>query len=109
MTVGSELGQGAGVLSHAAVLVHEARADFAAQSRTLDGQIQAVRGRWVGSGAQAFFALHAGWQERHRQVMTALDRLATSLTATERDNLATDSQAADDVRGLRSRLEQVRA
>lgn len=100
--------QGDHALSHAARLVADAKADFVAQSHTLDGQIAAVRGRWGGDGAAAFFVLHHQWQDKHRTVLSALDRLASSLVATEKDNMHTDAQVGTTMHQLVGRLGAVR-
>lgn len=102
------MGQTDRALSRAAALVADARADFVAQSNTLDGQISAVRGRWNGDGATAFFILHREWHEKHRVVVGALDRLASALVATEKDNMHTDHQAGAAMHQLAGRLGQVR-
>lgn len=99
-----EFGQGDGTLTHAAGLVTDARTDFTACSARLDGQIAAVRGRWGGQGAQAFFILHQAWTEKQRTIVDALDDFAASLTSTERDNTATDDGIGASYALLRGRL-----
>lgn len=98
------VGQGAGVLSHAAKLVVDAKADFAKQSSTLDGQIAAVKGRWGGAGAQAFHALHTAWMEKHQTIISALNNFEASLQQTEKDNTQTDQSAGDSMTTLSNRL-----
>lgn len=104
MTTSPVMGQTEHALSHAARLVADARSDFSAQSASLDAQIDAIRGRWGGDGATAFFLLHRQWHEKHRTVVAALDRLASSLVATERDNMHTDGQVGSTMHRLVGRL-----
>lgn len=97
-------GQAHGALGRAAGLVTEAKVDFERQSQRLDGQIAAIRGRWGGDGASAFFTLHRAWQDQHRIVVGALDRFHAALVETERDNLRVDQQAGDAMHRLAGRL-----
>lgn len=85
-----EMGQTAGALSRAAVLVADAKADFDGLAARLDVQLESSRGLWLGAGSDAFFALQDAWQARQRQIVGALDGLAASLRTTEADNAATD-------------------
>lgn len=105
----TEFGQGAGVLSRAATMVSEAREDFDGHAKTLDGQIAAVRGRWGGAGANAFFVLHQSWTEKHKVVVTALDKFAASLTETEKDNTRVDEEAGAFMNNLINKLGQVQS
>jgi WXG100 family type VII secretion target len=95
----AEMGQGQGVLSKGAALVGDAKADLDSMSTTLDGQVQGLRGRWLGAGGTAFFALHQAWTEKQRAIVQALDEFECALRSTERDNVATDeAQSANYVR-----------
>ncbi len=85
-----EMGQGEKTLSRAAGLVADAKADFDGFSRRLDAQIAGLQGRWAGSGATAFFALHRAWTEKQEVITRALNGFEASLGSTERDNVATD-------------------
>jgi WXG100 family type VII secretion target len=97
-------GQAHGALGRAAGMVAEAKIDFELQSRRLDGQIDAIRGRWGGDGARAFFVLHQAWHEQHAIVVRALDRFHSSLLATEQDNTRVDQQAGDVMHRLAGQL-----
>lgn len=99
-----ELVQGEGALVRAASFVSDARSDFTALSRRLDGQIASVHGRWGGRGAEAFFILHQAWTEKQQTIVGALDRFAESLTTTERDNTTTDDEIGGGYARLRGRL-----
>jgi len=59
-------------------------------SKTLDGQIAGLQGKWAGAGGTAFFGLHQAWTEKQRIITNALDEFAASLTSTEHDNVNTD-------------------
>ena len=85
-----EMGQGEKTLTGAAGLVADAKTDFDGLSRRLDAQLAGLQGRWVGSGATAFFALHRAWTERQEVITGALNEFEASLISTERDNVATD-------------------
>ena len=85
-----DMGQGERTLSRAAGLVADAKTDFDAFSRRLDGQIAGLQGGWAGAGATAFFALHQAWTEKQNVITGALNEFEASLTSTERDNVATD-------------------
>ena len=86
----NEMGQGEGTLSRAAVLVADAKRDFDALSRQLEGRIQGLQGRWAGQGGAAFFALHAAWSDKQRTIVGALDDFERSLHTTEKDFVGTD-------------------
>ncbi|GAB2979277.1 WXG100 family type VII secretion target [Nocardioides montaniterrae] len=98
------VGQGAGVLSQAAKLVADAKADFAKQSQNLDSQIAQVKGRWGGAGATAFHSLHVAWTEKHQTIVNALNNFEASLQATEKDNMNTDQSAGDAMTSLSNKL-----
>ena len=68
----------------------DAKTDFDGFSRRLDAQIAGLQGRWTGSGATAFFALHRAWTEKQDVITRALNEFEASLVSTERDNVATD-------------------
>ena len=89
-----EMGMGVGTLGRGADLVGAARADFDRMSAELDQEIDQLRPRWQGAGGRAFFVLKDAWHDRHRQVVAALDELATALRDTGRDVLATDEAQA---------------
>ena len=90
MAGAAEMGQGEGTLTRAAGLVAEAKQDFDTMSKTLEGQIAGLQGKWAGAGGQAFFGLHQAWTEKQRIITRALDEFSASLTSTERDNVNTD-------------------
>ena len=100
----AEMGQGEGALSRGAGLVADAKVDFDRISSKLDGQIQGLRGRWQGAGGTAFFALHQAWTEKQRVIVQALNEFESALTATERDNLATDEAQSANYARTTSRL-----
>ncbi len=93
-----------GVLSLAAGKVSQARSDVTGLCLQLDGQIEGLRAKWGGEGARAFCHLHAGWQDKQRRIVGALDTLASSLQDTDRDNTATDRAQAEASTSLASRL-----
>lgn len=101
-----EFGQGEKVLSHGAGKVTEAKADFERMARTLEGQISAVK--WGGAGAQAFTTLHQAWMEKHKVVVSALDRFAAELTATEKDNERVDQEQQGYMTNLLNKLGDVK-
>ena len=101
-----EFGHAEGALKQIAERVVQAKQEFGNHAATLDGQIQALRGKWEGAGGQAFHTLHVAWTEKHKVVVTALDRFHASLTATEADNKAVDEQAGAGMNNLLNRLGQ---
>ena len=103
----TEFGQGEQVLTRAAGMVAEARADFEGHAKTLSGQIDAIRNRWGGAGASAFFVLHQAWTEKHQVVISALDKFALDLVDTERDNTRVDDEAGAFMNNLINKLGQV--
>ena len=103
----NELGHGEGALTRAAQLVTDAKQKFERQSDTLEGQIADLKGRWEGDGGRAFHLLHAAWTEKHKVVVTALDKFAASLTETEKDNVAIDQQAGAGMNALINKLGQL--
>jgi WXG100 family type VII secretion target len=100
----TEMGQGTHTLSRAAARVREARHDLDRLSTVSQGQVAGLRGRWVGAGGEAFFALHRGWTERQAEITRALDELATALTATEKDVTSTDEAVSASYRRVAGRL-----
>lgn len=89
-----EMGMGVGTLGRGADLVDGARQDFDRLGARLDHEIDLLRPRWQGAGADAFFAVKEAWTDRQGVVVAALDGLATALRGTERDVLDTDDAQA---------------
>jgi WXG100 family type VII secretion target len=100
----NEFGQGEGVLTRAAGMVADARADFNNISRQLTDQISSVQGRWGGQGATAFFALQQAWTEKQQTIVDALNEFENSLGATERDNVNTDESQGTNFANLTHKL-----
>ena len=100
----SEMGQGEGTLSKGAAMVGQARADLDSIGTRLEGQIQGLRGLWLGAGGTAFFALHRAWTDKQRIIVRALEELEGALTSTERDNVATDEAQSANYARTASRL-----
>ena len=100
----NEFGQGEGVLTRAAGMVADARADFNNISRQLTDQISGVQGRWGGQGATAFFALQQAWTEKQQVIVDALNEFESSLGVTERDNVNTDESQGTNFANLTSKL-----
>jgi WXG100 family type VII secretion target len=101
----NEMGQGHGTLTKAAGLVEEARIDFDNLSKTLDGQIADLKGKWNGAGGQAFMVLHASWTEKHKFIVKALNDFEQSLRSTEKDNTSTDDNVAGVANSYASKLD----
>ena len=99
-----EMGQGEKTLTRAAGLVSDAKSDFDSMSRTLDGQIQGLQGKWAGAGGSAFFALHQAWTEKQTVITNALNEFEASLTSTERDNMNTDETQSSSYNRFAGRL-----
>jgi WXG100 family type VII secretion target len=99
-----EMGQGEKTLTRAAGLVADAKSDFESMSRTLDGQIQGLQGKWAGAGGSAFFALHQAWTEKQTVITNALNEFEASLTSTERDNMSTDEAQSSSYNRFAGRL-----
>lgn len=99
-----EFGHAEGALKAIAARVLEAKAEFKQHSTTLDGQIQALKGKWEGDGGRAFQVLHAAWTEKHTVITTALDKFHASLTETEKDNVAVDQAAGGEMNNLLNKL-----
>jgi WXG100 family type VII secretion target len=99
-----EFGQGEGVLTHAAGMVADARADFNKISRQLTDQISQVQGRWGGQGATAFFALQQAWTEKQQVIVDALNEFEHSLGVTEHDNVSTDESQGTHFANLTHKL-----
>ena len=104
MTSAAVFGHGEGTLKRAAGLVSDARGDFNRLSNRLEHQINGVRGKWGGAGADAFFILHNAWQEKHRTVVSALDSFESALTRTESDDASTDETQSASYAALAGRL-----
>jgi len=99
-----EMGQGEGTLSKGAALVAGAKVDLDRINSKLDGQIQGLRGRWIGSGGTAFFTLHRAWTERQQTIVRTLNDFESALVSTERDNVSTDEAQSAGYARTTSRL-----
>jgi WXG100 family type VII secretion target len=99
-----EMGQGEHTLTRAAGLVVEARQDFDGLSKSLEGKIAGLQGKWAGAGGSAFFALHQAWTEKQRVITNALNEFEASLTSTEKDNLNTDQNQSSNYNRFAGRL-----
>ena len=104
MSGAAEMGQGERTLTRAAGLVAEAKQDFDSMSKTLEGQIAGLQGKWAGAGGTAFFSLHQAWTEKQRVITNALNEFEASLTSTERDNVNTDETQSSNYSRVAGRL-----
>jgi len=98
------MGQGERTLTRAAGLVAEAKQDFDSMSKTLEGQIAGLQGKWAGAGGTAFFSLHQAWTEKQRVITNALNEFEASLVSTERDNVNTDETQSSNYSRVAGRL-----
>ncbi|GAA1511455.1 WXG100 family type VII secretion target [Nocardioides humi] len=101
-----EFGQAEGALKRVAERVVQAKEEFGGHASTMDGQLERLRLEWQGSGGLSFNNLKQAWLEKHKVVITALDRFHASLTETEADNRAVDEQAGSEMVNLLNRLGQ---
>jgi len=100
----NEMGMGEGTLGKAAQLVSGAKQDFDRLSGELEGQIGDLRGKWAGSGGQAFFVLHQAWTEKQKVIVKALNDFETSLLGTQKDVSSTDDTQASNFNNFQNRL-----
>lgn len=100
----NEMGMGEGTLGKAAQLVSGAKQDFDRLSGELDGQISGLRGKWAGSGGQAFFVLHQAWTEKQKVIVSALNEFENSLLGTQKDVTGTDDTQASNFNNFQNRL-----
>ena len=100
----NEMGMGEGTLRKAAQLVSGAKQDFDRLSGDLEGQIGDLRGKWAGSGGQAFFVLHQAWTEKQKVIVSALNEFENSLLGTEKDVTSTDDSQASNFNNFQNRL-----
>ena len=73
-------------------------------SKTLDGQIAGIQGKWAGAGGTAFIGLHQAWTEKQRVITNALNEFQASLTSTEKDNVSTDETQSSNYSRVAGRL-----
>lgn len=99
-----QIRQSEAALSNAATRVADCKRDLLQFSHQLDGQLQGLRSQWQGQGGTAFMKLHQAWDERQRQITSALDRFEESLITTEKDNVATDDAASSALHKIAARL-----
>lgn len=104
MSGAPEMGQGEATLTRAAGLVSEAKQDFDSMSKTLEGQIAGLQGKWAGAGGTAFFSLHQAWTEKQRIITNALNEFEASLVSTEKDNVSTDDTQSSNYSRVAGRL-----
>lgn len=100
----SSMGQEAAALSRGAEQVRLAQGDVTRLCQQLTGEMQQTRPHWQGGGGRAFHGLMEVWAERQQRIVGALEGLAASLDATERDNVGTDEHQAAAASGLAARL-----
>jgi WXG100 family type VII secretion target len=100
----NEFGQAHGALTRAAGMVMDAKQDFDGLSKTLDGQIANLQGKWAGAGGAAFFQLHAAWTETQKVIVSALNEFHDSLVKTEKDNTSTDEAQGQNFSNFQSRI-----
>jgi WXG100 family type VII secretion target len=79
-------------LTRAARVVSTAQDDFTAELARLRDQLSGVGASWIGSGADAFVAVMAGWDTQTLRLVTALETFEERLVATERAYDATDDE-----------------
>ncbi|HWJ65755.1 MAG TPA: WXG100 family type VII secretion target [Nocardioides sp.] len=101
-----EFGHAEGALKQIADRVIQAKEEFGQHSTTMESQLEGMRQAWVGSGGVSFQQLKSAWIEKHKVVVTALDRFHASLTETEADNKAVDEAAGSGMNTLLNRLGQ---
>lgn len=102
-----EFGAATGTLTKVANRIEQARTEFEREGKNLETQMGELRGKWEGDGGRAFHILHTAWTEKHQVVTAALNRFHAELTATEKDNVASDEAAGSDMSGLLNRLGEV--
>ena len=100
----NEFGQAHGALTRAAGMVMDAKQDFDGLSKTLDGQIANLQGKWAGAGGAAFFQLHTAWTEKQKVIVSALNEFHDSLTRTEKDNTSTDEAQGQNFSNFQNRI-----
>ncbi len=100
----NEFGQAHGALTRAAGMVMDAKQDFDGLSKTLDGQIANLQGKWAGAGGAAFFGLHQAWTEKQQVIVSALNEFHDSLVKTEKDNTATDDAQGQNFSNFQNRI-----
>ncbi len=94
----SEMFQTEQALKSAATRVSEAHGDVNSRCQKLTGEVSQLMAGWGGQGASAFNNLMTAWQDKQRQILSALDMLRESLEATDKDNVSTDeAQSANNV------------
>lgn len=99
-----EFGHAEGALKQIAERVVQAKQEFGQHSATMESQLEGMRSAWQGSGGVSFQQLKDAWVEKHKLVITALDKFHASLTETEADNRAVDEQAGAGMNTLINRL-----
>lgn len=99
-----EFGHAEGALKQIADRVIQAKQEFGQHSATMESQLEGMRSAWQGSGGLSFQQLKDAWVEKHKLVVTALDKFHASLTETEKDNTAVDEQAGAGMNTLINRL-----
>lgn len=100
----ADYGQAHGALTKAAGMVMDAKHDFDQLSKTMDGQIANLQGKWQGAGGAAFFQLHMAWQEKQKVIVSALNEFHDSLVSTEKDNTATDEAQGQNYANFQHRI-----
>ena len=103
----NEFGQGEKTLSRAAGMVAQARGEFDGISRTLMGNVEAMRSQWGGQGSVAFQALAMAWNEKQQKIVSALNEFESNLVTTEKDNMATDDSQSSSMTSLQNSLGQL--
>lgn len=100
----SEMFQTERALKDAATRVSDAHGDVNSRCQKLTGEVSQMMSGWGGQGATAFNNLMTAWQDKQRQILSAMDMLRQSLEATDKDNVATDEAQSSAHVNLLNRL-----
>lgn len=87
----ADYGAGQETLVKAAGHVTDAKAKFDKESKTLSGELEGMKVKWVGEGGTAFTNLHTLWIQKQTKILATLDQFADSLDTTDKTNKSNDS------------------
>ena len=104
----NRVGFGDGTIRTTSRLLADAKGELRRLGQELQGEINGMQGKWGGAGARAFGVLNQAWDDKHRAIVSTLERFEANLQETEVSLSSSDETAAASVGTIRSQMEGVR-
>jgi WXG100 family type VII secretion target len=93
-----------GALNRGAQMVSAARGDLNQQLQSLRGKLSGIGAQWQGAGSSAFQQVMVRWDEDARKIISALDEFEQNLRSSEQTYNASDETQSSTFNKLSGRL-----